>query len=256
MLRSSRGSDALTSESVPDPTGRTTLAPVMHPSSDMHVLKLLIASFATLALAACATPTTTPTRSPVAPTLSPTPADTPSPVASPTVTGATSPAPGGGPVLGEAQECENEELGYEVHYPESWWANDRIEPEEEHLTPIAACQYFAPAELDLQPNAGLPTGLAIWFRMVEGEPMIGDGDTVLEERETTVSGHEALVIEREPAAQPGFVPEGSRMYQYAIELDDAHRLVVTTDDIHQDRHAYEESAEILDAMMETLEIDG
>ena len=188
---------------------------------------------------ATATETATATASP-----SPTGEETASPTASPTQ---------GGP-LGDAAECDNEELGYEFDYPGDWWANDRIEPEDDNLTPIPACQYFAPNEVELQPNAGLPNGIAIWFE-IPGQEIDPSGEEVLSDDTTTIDGLDARVVETQPAPQPGFVPEGSHVYRYIIELDDGRQLVATTDDILQDESRYEESKAILDAMMETLEID-
>jgi hypothetical protein len=167
--------------------------------------------------------------------------------ASPTV----SPAPSG--ALGDATECENEELGYEVDYPGDWWANERIEPEGD-LTPIPACQYFAPTGVELQPNAGLPSGIAIRFEIPDQEIDPAEGE-VLSQDDTTVDGRDALIVETEPAPQPGFVPEGSHVYRYIVELSDGRQLVATTDDILQDGARYEDAKAILDAMMETLDID-
>jgi len=194
------------------------------------------------AATASASPSTTAT--PAAPDGSETatagPSDTPSPTQ-------------GGP-LGDAAECENDELGYEVEYPGDWWANDRIEPEDDGLTPIAACQYFGPSEVELQPNAGLPNGIAIRFEIPEQE-IDAPEDEILAEDETTVDDRDARVVETEPAPQAGFVPEGSLVYRYIVELDDGRRLVATTDNILQDEERYAESKAILDAMMETLEIE-
>jgi hypothetical protein len=155
----------------------------------------------------------------------------------------------------DPQACENGELGYAIEYPGDWWANERIDPDDEALTPIAACQYFAPTAVQLQPNAGLPNGLAIWFRIPEGGMIVGEGDETLSRRETTIDGHDALVVEVVPQPQPGFVPEDSRTYLYAVELSGSRVLVASTDDILQDSDAYEASREVLDAMMATIAID-
>ena len=188
------------------------------------------------------------------PSASPTTTATPvaeTPSASPSVT----PSPTQGGPLGDAAECENEELGYEVEYPGDWWANERIEPEDDVLTPIPACQYFAPTEVELQPNAGLPNGIAIRFEIPE-DPIEPPDDEIISEEERTVADRDARVIETEPAPQEGFVPEGSRLYQYIIELADGRQLVATTGNILQDDERYAESRAILDAMMETLEIEN
>lgn len=210
-------------------------------------------------LAACTgqpRPDTTGTTSP-SPTPITTATETAIATASPTSDGETasataSPAQGG--PLGNAQECENEELEYEVEYPGDWWANERVEPEDDNLTPIPACQYFAPSEVELQPNAGLPNGIAIRFDIPNQEIAVPD-DEILNEDDTTVDEHDARVVETEPAPQPGFVPEGARMYRYIITLEDGRQLIATTDNILTDDALYEESKAILDAMIETLEID-
>jgi len=223
----------------------------------MHQLRLPIAALTSLALAACAAAPTPSLTVPGTPATTPSPTVTPdgSP-AEPTPTDAASPSPSptGESVLGDALECENEELGYEVDYPEEWWGNERIEPEDDNLTPIAACQYFAPSEVELQPNAGLPNGIAIRLE-IPSEEIDPPEDEILSDDETTVADHDARVVEIEPAPQAGFVPEGSRIYRYIIELDDGRQLVATTDDILQDDARYEESKPILDAMMATLEIE-
>ena len=228
----------------------------------MRIRQQIVAILATAALAACTgTPGTdggaTPTPSPTLATTSPSPTATPSATetetASPTATESETPTPTQGGPLGDASECENEELDYEVEYPGDWWANERIEPDDDNLTPIPACQYFAPNEVDLQPNAGLPNGLAIWFDLPT-EGVVLDGE-IISEDEVTLDGHDARVVEREPTPSAGFVPEGSRVYQYIIELDDGRQLTAITDNILQDDARYEEAKPILDAMMETLDLD-
>jgi hypothetical protein len=222
--------------------------------SAMSPLKTTCAVLAAgLLAAACTTapePDGTATATPsISPTTTATPgAETPS--ASPSVT----PSPTQGGPLGDAAECENEELGYEVEYPGDWWANERIEPESEDLTPIPACQFFGPSEVELQPNAGLPNGTAIRFEIPEDMVEPPD-DEIVSDEERTVADRDARVIETEPAPQEGFVPEGSLVYQYIIELADGRQLVAVTDNILQDDQRYAESKAILDAMMETLEIE-
>ena len=219
----------------------------------MSALKTPIAMLAAAVLAACngttgETGILTPGESPsptATVTVSPSPTETSSPSGSP------SPRQGG--PLGDAEDCENEELGYEVDYPGDWWANDRIEPEDENLTPIEACQYFAANEVELQPNAGLPNGIAIQFQESDSVPQVS-GERLVEES-TTVDDQEAVRFEDRPEPSDPFVPEGSMVYGYAIEVGDGRYLVATTDNILQDDARYEESKAILDAMIETLEVD-
>jgi hypothetical protein len=154
--------------------------------------------------------------------------------------------------LGLEGRCENEALGYVVGHPNDWWVNEEIAADAA-LTPVPACQYFAPTAVDLQPNAGLPAGLAIWFELRDVAPR-ADGE-VRRSDEVTVDGRNAVVVEFEPTPQAGFVPEGAVVRQYHVELADGTFLVATTDTIHQDASAFRDSAVILDHMMETIEIE-
>lgn len=152
-------------------------------------------------------------------------------------------------------ECENPELGYEVEYPADWWANERIDPDDDDpgFTPIVACTYFAPDPVELQPNAGLPSGIAIQFGLAEKEPIVSG--EILDEESVRVDGFDAVRRVEQPEPSPGFTPEGSLIYRYVIELEDGTYLVASTDNILQDDAAYEESRRILDAMMEELDVD-
>jgi hypothetical protein len=174
---------------------------------------------------------------------------TPQPTVGETATMAASATPETG--LGETETCANDELRYAVSYLADWWVNASIEPNDPNLDPIAACQYFAPDEVDLQPNAGLPGGLAIWFETRDEE--LRPGGTILSEETVMVAGREATRIEFAPEPQAGFIPEGSHVYVYVLEHLGG-QLVGQTDDIHQDEAAYEQSRKILDSMMETLDL--
>ncbi|HSJ00183.1 MAG TPA: hypothetical protein VLA59_07350 [Patescibacteria group bacterium] len=156
----------------------------------------------------------------------------------------------------DATECESTELGYEVEYPADWWANERIEPGEDDpgLTPILACTFFAAEPVQLEPNTGLPAGIAIQIEVADEEPVVS-GET-LDEEVVEIDGRDAVRRTVQPTPSPGFIPEGSLMYRYVIELEDGSFLLASTDNILQDDAAYEESRTILDTMMETIEIDG
>lgn len=230
---------------------------MMHGSVTMRSLTLIASLLVALALTACGGGATSPSVDPISTAPSASAAATATPMPTPVSSGSpasTAPSSPAG-IFDDPQACENDELGYEIQYPGDWWANERIDPDDDALTPIAACQYFAPTAVDLQPNAGLPNGLAIWFRIPEGGMIVGEGDETLSRRETTVDGHDAMVVEIIPQPQPGFVPEDSRTYLYAVELSGSRLFVASTDDILQDRDAYEASREVLDAMMATIAID-
>ena len=191
---------------------------------------------ATPSSSASATPSLTPTERPTG-TLTASPSSTPD-------------ASEMAEALGDAEECENDELDFEVEYPEAWWANERIEPDFEGGTPIPECTYFAPEPVELQPNAGLPGGIAIWFDAPAADAPEVQGD-VLDRHETTVDDHDAVVVEYEPPVS-GFSPEGTVIYKYLVAVDDGVLAAMTDAARHPD---YEENKEILDAMMETLELE-
>ena len=217
---------------------------------------IVVAITAVATLTACAAGTGSPTTStPMAtPSETESQAVTPSPSSSSAVSTSPTTTPGEGDGFEDAAECENTEVGYEVEYPADWWANERIEPSEDDpgFTPILACTYFAAEPVDLQPNAGLPSGIAIQFGVANEEPVVS-GD-IVDEEAVSVDGRNAVLRVERPAPSPGFIPEGSLIYRYVIEVDGGY-LVASTDNILLDDEAYEESKAILDAMMETLDID-
>lgn len=152
--------------------------------------------------------------------------------------------------LGEAQSCTNEAIGFTVDYPEGWWANERIEPDFAGGTPIEACTYFAPQPVELAPNAGLPSGIAVWFDVETQFQTTGE---TLSEEEETVDGREALVVETEATREGGFTPEGTLTYVYVVDMADGRQLLAQTTTLYIDQDEYEDAKQILDAMMETLE---
>lgn len=214
----------------------------------MELPKIGLVAVVILAVSSCASPAGD----------HPTPADTPSPAGtrSPaaTRTGRPTPSPTATPTPTRAafedpQRCENDELRFAVTYPGDWWANPRIDGDGPQ--PIPACTYFAPDEVDLQPGTDDLTGVAIRFDLVG--PDVSRSGEVISEDQVTVDGRIAVRVELEPQPQPGFVPEGARIFRYLVPLNGSD-LVATADDIHHD--AYEENKEILDRMMQTIEIDG
>lgn len=225
----------------------------------MEPVRTAIATLVVGALAGCGT-SSTPSPSATPPLSSPSGTAAPEgsePAASrtPAETTTLSASPALPSPFDDPQSCTNQELGYRVDYPNDWWANERIEPgaDDPGFTAITACTFFAPEPIELQPNAGLPSGIAIQFRTVDSLPAI-NGE-ILSEETTTVAGREAVVREEQPEPQPGFVPEGSLVYRYAIELGEDRYLLASTDSILQDEAAYDETRPILDAMMSTIEIE-
>ena len=157
-----------------------------------------------------------------------------------------------GGVLGQAQSCQNDEVGFVVAYPEGWWANDPVEPSDPDLTPIPGCTYFAPEPVELQPNAGLPEGIHIWFDQETQFEVTGE---VVSEEETTIDGRPGFAVETESTGSSGFEPEGTRTYRYIVDMGDGSEVLVSTSTQYVDEAEYEEAKPILDAMMGTLDFD-
>lgn len=175
---------------------------------------------------------------------SPTPtASAPSSTARPSPS--VSPSPAG-------DRCENEALGYSVTVPSGWHANEAVVPEDESLTPIAACQYFGEQPLEIAPNAGVPLTVAIGFSRVSGSPVTA-GEVVISE-EMTVAGRPATVVEIAGTGDGPFFGDGDFAYRYEISLPDGAFLVADT--ISTRNGDYEAHKAVLDAMMETLELTG
>lgn len=211
-----------------------------------------------LVLAACAT---TDSLDPsIGQSQEPTPTETatatpePTETATPEPTETATPSPTPESAFGDPETCTNDSIGYTVEYPGDWWANELIDPGEDDpgFTPIIACTYFAPEPVELRPNAGLPSGIAIQFTEADGVPQTA-GERLAEDA-VTVNGRDGIRFEDRPRPSAGFVPEGSLVYGYAIDTGDGRYLTATTDNILQEDALYEESKGVLDAMMETIEV--
>jgi hypothetical protein len=164
-----------------------------------------------------------------------------------------SPSPSA-PVAPDAQRCENPELGYAVTYPEDWFTNEAVTPDDPALDPIEACRYFGEEPIEVAPNAGLPPTVAISFSRQTEAPPPSDGANVLSTEQLTVAGRPATVREIEGTAESSFFGAGDRAYEYLVELPDGDVLQVsTTTDADGD---YEEHKSVLDEMMGTLELSN
>lgn len=192
------------------------------------------------------------------PTTSVSPSETPSTSASaarsPTPQASMPAASPSGGALADGQRCTNEELGFAVSYPATWFTNDEIE--QEFGEPIPACKYFSSHAMDIPPNAGLPPTVAISFERWAQVPPSSEGWDVIDRTETTVAGLLAVVTEREQTSDAGapFSAPGDRSYAYEVELPDGSVLTAGTGSAsHGD---YDGHKAVLDQMMERLELTG
>jgi hypothetical protein len=146
-------------------------------------------------------------------------------------------------------QCENSVEGYAVQVPQDWFANPAITAPSGG-DDVPACRYFAPAEFEVTPNAGLPPTVAIGFQLVES---IGAADgTELSSTETTIDGHDALYREVAVTGAGPFLPAGTLEYEYYISLDDGTYLRISTDSSRDGD--YKDHKAVMDQMMTTLDI--
>lgn len=147
-------------------------------------------------------------------------------------------------------DCEAER--YTIGYPEGWHTNDPADGL------LGACEAFHPDPIDEpeQPrDRDLHHAVSVYIDPVDLDELRG-GDPlheVIEEREVTIDGRDALVTEIE-ATDDALLPEGERRYGYAIDLD-GEVLVVSTHTVGDTDH--ERDVRILDRMVsEELTITG
>ena len=163
----------------------------------------------------------------------------PSPIASPSATVAPGMIP-----------CENPADGYTVQYPTEWQANPPV-PAPSGLDPVAPCRFFAEEPFEVRPNAGLPSTVAISFQLVPDVRPAG-GTLRGEPSTTTVDGRAAIAREVEIGAGV-FMPAGTLVYEWFIELANGQFLLVSTDSSRDGDYATHKA--VLDRMMETLAFD-
>ncbi|MFP4311015.1 MAG: hypothetical protein ACLFS9_03420 [Nitriliruptoraceae bacterium] len=140
---------------------------------------------------------------------------------------------------------------YTVGYPEDWNTNST-----DGL--LGPCEIFHPGEIDVpeQPrDRDLDYAVSMYVDEVEFDDRDPDDNLneILEQRETTIDGRAARVLEYRSTGQ-ALTPEGERSYTWSIDLD-GEILVATTSSVGDTD--YERDKRILDHMVtEELTIDG
>jgi hypothetical protein len=138
-------------------------------------------------------------------------------------------------------DCEADR--YTVGYPEDWNTNS-----DEGL--LGPCEIFHPGAIDEPERArdrDLHHGVSMYVDAVD----LADRDPsdsrneILEERETTVDGRSALVVEYRSTGE-ALTPEGERSYSWTVDLD-GEILVATTSSVGDTD--YERDKRILDRMV-------
>lgn len=166
---------------------------------------------------------------------------------SPTAPGATSPVPA---PMAATETCEADRFA--IEYPQGWQTNDPA-------VIGAACRVFHPSAIDLEPGTEVGFQWAAAVRLEDvafDRASLGDarGYMLLEQRETAVAGHQAVVAEQRTTEEAPLVPAGTRVYRWTIEVDADTVMVATTYDVGDVDHQLEKR--VLDAMMRTLDVDA
>lgn len=213
-----------------------------------------IAATGILLLAACSNETgqfgetgeASPTESPT-PTAAPTPTPEPTTTATPTAEPTPTPTPFGAAVFDDPDSCVNEELGYRVAFPESWYYNTAY-------ADFPACMFFHPEHFEVEGDE--PPETAIDFREHEGLAVgiLGIYTMTLNE-ETEVDGRPAVRWEYE--GLEGNPNADERFYNYTFFTTDDYSETgpSVTASVSGTAHPdYEENKAVLDQMMQTMEI--
>lgn len=163
-----------------------------------------------------------------------------------TVTSPATPAATG--LMDETATCENPEASYRIEYPVDWEANTG--------DALPECSLFDPDPIEVEPGTQIPFDIAIAIRL-ENVPFerVTEEDMAVEEtsrEETTVAGRRAVRIAGEGTGQ-ALVPEGMRVYRYAVDLDGATLIAATYDAGELD---IDTKRQVLDEMMASLEFVG
>jgi hypothetical protein len=137
---------------------------------------------------------------------------------------------------------------YSVAYPSEWETNPPSDL-------VDACRLFHPGTIDLPDRprdidlhwaAALNIDDVPYQDIVEGEPT----GQVLQERETTIDGRDARIIEVRSTGE-ALVPEGETRYGYAIDLD-GRTLFASTYTVGETDYARDKR--VLDRTVESLDV--
>lgn len=194
-------------------------------------------------------------------TAAPTVAVTPTPEPTPDLTPAPTPTatPFAAAEFDDPDSCLNEQAGYRIAFPDSWWTNTAYE--DPNLGPTAACVYFAPAAFDVTTatqEEPIPEGVAITASHTLG--CLGYIHPTKSSTDMMISGFDARAEELAEGKRESNPP---LLYRYVVDrLPDAScegeangdmLLFTTAPDMPGD---YEENKAMLDRMMQTVEISA
>lgn len=156
-----------------------------------------------------------------------------------------------GVALDQTCTTEGDESGvdFSVDYPEGWHTNegDTVPP----------CRYFDPEPFDVPEATEFFTAVMIRVDAVEFERVRDADETapgaprVVRSEDTTVEGRDAVVRELEHTGE-GLHEEGTRSYQYLVDLDGQTMFVESIDFDPEQPDGLRE--DVVDAMVDSLEV--
>ncbi len=141
----------------------------------------------------------------------------------------------------EFARCEGEDIS--IDHPTSWtmYEDDVVPP----------CHVFHPEQITDYVGESLHYAARLSIDPVEFEDATGsEVGEELSRQETTIDGHDAVVIERRSEGE-AMLPEGERSYTSLVDLD-GRILVATTSSVGETD--YERDRAILDRMMDSITI--
>lgn len=143
------------------------------------------------------------------------------------------------------KSCTNEQDGFSVERPADWHTNSG--------DGVPSCTFFHPERFQLrQGTEALDIAILIKREPVAFSEVTGEdpGTRVVEREEIEIDGRRAVRREIEGTGD-ALIPEGTRGYQYLVDLDEQ-SIVATTYDIAD--LDFERNREVLDSMMESFEL--
>lgn len=146
------------------------------------------------------------------------------------------------------QTCTNNNIGYQVSYPQDWQTNSG--------KVIERCQVFDPRSATV-PLYTESTDKAIYLRgekNVSFESIAKEdlGEEHLSSKTVDLANNHAVVIESKSTGK-ALLSKGIRKYSYIVDLGNKTTLIATTYDISGNN--YQKNKQILDRMMKTIQFE-
>jgi hypothetical protein len=180
----------------------------------------------------------------------------PTPTSTPRETPTATPQPTPVSAFAETDRCTNEEHGWTVVFPESWWTNTAFtHPDGNH---VPACWMFSPDEFDAfaaEHANQTPPDVDVWLRWVPPPGLVGISGEVVDREPVTVSGYDGTrIVWRGTAEAETAMGPDDQMVQYSIGLPDDVDFLAFADSRHSDD--FDHAVEVLDGMMERIELSA